>query len=77
MWVILSKTGCKYCDDAETIAHEYQLQYEKRVVDKDTLYNLTGKSVYPQILKDHEHIGGFFEFEEQMEPMTRTTRTRS
>jgi ribonucleoside-diphosphate reductase subunit M2 len=76
MWVILSKHGCKYCDDADSIARDYQLNYEKRIVDKDTLYNLTGKSTYPQILLNDEHIGGFFEFEERMEPMTRPTRTR-
>lgn len=76
MWVILSKTGCKYCEDAEVLARDYQLDYEKRLVDKDTLQSLTGKSVYPQILRDDDHIGGFFEFEELMEPMTRVTRTR-
>ena len=76
MWVILSKPGCKYCDDAEVLARDYQLNYEKRLVDKDELYRLTGKSVYPQIMNDDLHIGGFFEFEERMEPMTRVTRSR-
>lgn len=76
MWIILSKHGCKYCDEAEQLARDYQLQYEKRLVDKDTLNNLTGKSTYPQIMRDDEHIGDYFAFEDLMEPMTRPSRSR-
>lgn len=76
MWVILSKHGCKYCDEAEKLARDYQLDYEKRIVDKETLHSLSGKSTYPQIFKNDEYVGDFFAFEDIMEPMTRPTKTR-
>ena len=76
MWIILSKEGCKYCTEAETLAKEYKLNYEKRMVDKDTLYDMTGKSTYPQILRHSEHIGDFATFESLMEPMTKPTHNR-
>ena len=76
MWTILSKEGCKYCTDAESLAKEYNLTYVKKLVDKDTLLRETGKSTYPQILRDGEHVGDFTAFDSLMEPMTKPTRTR-
>ena len=76
MWVILSKEDCKYCTDAEALAQEYTLDYEKRFVDKDTLHIMTGKNTYPQILRDGEHVGDFAAFDALMEPITCLTQSR-
>lgn len=76
MWTILSKEGCKYCKDAEDLAIEHNLDYEKRLVDKCTLYNMSGKTTYPQIFHNDKHVGDFNDFEYLMEPMTRASSTR-
>lgn len=78
MFTILSKHGCDYCDKAEQLARDYNLKYEKRIVDKEELVNLCGKQVstYPQILKNNVLVGDYFAFEESMEPMTKVSKDR-
>ena len=79
MWTILSKTGCVFCDKAETLAREYNLDYEKRIVDKTTLVQMCGTedvTTYPQILRDGVHVGDCARFEQLLEPMTKPTPSR-
>ena len=64
--IILSKKGCSICDDAENfIISQGVSDYEKKIVDKDTLSKLSnGGKVYPQILIDGKHIGTYFDLED-------------
>lgn len=71
---ILSKEGCVMCKEAEILCTNYNIDYEKRIVDKSKLKQLCGNvSSYPQILVDGKHIGNNFDlenfFEETHEPL--------
>jgi ribonucleotide reductase beta subunit family protein with ferritin-like domain/glutaredoxin len=80
--IILSKQGCGMCDDAEKfIISQGVKNYEKQIVDKDTLSKLSnGGKVYPQILIDGKHIGTYFDLEDyfgdQVDPLLHKTSDR-
>lgn len=65
---ILSKEGCRMCDEAVQTAQRYKVSYEKMMVDKATLQARCGRAVtsYPQVLIDGTHIGDNFDFAEHM-----------
>ena len=69
MFKILSKNGCKLCDDAKKLMDENDIPYEILKVDKDELNRLCGKSVpsYPQLLKNDTHFGDIFDLEDYIE----------
>lgn len=74
---ILSKSGCKYCDYAEDLCKNLNLEYTRTYVTKDELKNRCGSqaSTYPQVFVNGVHIGGYNEFE-QYEPMLLPTLNR-
>ena len=80
--IILSKQGCGMCYDAEKfIISQGVTNYEKQIVDKDTLSKLSnGGKVYPQILIDGKHIGTYFDLEDyfcdQVDPLLDKTSDR-
>jgi len=57
-YVVLSKKGCTGCDEAVDFLRERGLEVDKRLVDKSELF---GESVYPQILRNNQHIGGLYD----------------
>lgn len=69
MFKILSKNGCKLCDDAKKLMDKNDIPYEVLKVDKDELNKLCGKIVpsYPQILKNDVHFGDIFDLEDYVE----------
>ena len=66
---ILSKQGCIQCDNAADFLTEKGIVFEKRMVDKEKLFDICGKRVpgYPQILIDGKHIGNNFDMEDYIE----------
>ena len=73
---ILSKSGCKYCDYAEDLCKNLNLEYTRTYVTKDELKErCPGATTYPQVFVNSVHIGGYFEFEEY-EPMLLPTLNR-
>lgn len=78
---ILSKSGCKYCDYAETLCKNMKLEYTKELVDTVELKERCGSGVvsYPQIFVNNKHVGDYFAFEEYIdntEPMLLPTLSR-
>lgn len=66
---LLSKEGCTMCDVAEQLVNDANLSYTKRIVDRETLQEICGRSVstYPQIMIDNNHIGDNFDLEEYLD----------
>lgn len=66
---ILSKQGCIQCDKTAEFLTEKGIAYEKRMVEKEKLFEICGKRVpgYPQILVDDKHIGNSFDLEDYIE----------
>lgn len=78
---IFSKADCKYCDSAEKLCKDMNLEYSKELVDKVRLKEIcgAGASTYPQIFVNDTHIGDYFAFEEyieEAEPMLLPTLSR-
>ena len=57
-YVVLSKKGCTGCVEAVEFLLEKGLEVEKRLVDSSELF---GEGMYPQILRNGEHIGGLYD----------------
>ena len=70
MYVVLSKKGCTGCDEAFDLLESRGFKVEKRFVTKDELF---GESVYPQILRNGQHIGGFYDLKNILEDPILTT----
>jgi len=78
---ILSKNGCTYCDHAENLCKDYNLEYKKTIIDKTELKSRCGAqaSTFPQMIVNGTLIGDFFEFQEfleEAEPMLLPTLSR-
>ena len=61
---IYSKDGCLYCDKAAALFESHGVPFEKKVVSKEVLFEMTKSRTWPQILLGDTHIGGYFELEE-------------
>ena len=66
---IYSKEGCQYCDHAVTLCESEGFEFEKVMIDKDTLKEKCGYSIttYPQIFIDDRRVGNYFEFQDYVE----------
>jgi len=66
---ILSKVDCKYCDDAETLCKNLNLEYSKELVDKLELKERCGSGAvsYPQVFVNDKYVGDYFAFEEYID----------
>jgi ribonucleoside-diphosphate reductase subunit M2 len=66
---IYSKEGCTYCDRAVELCEQEGLTYEKIMIGKEDLEKLCGGKfeAYPQIFKDGERLGNYFDFEDFLE----------
>ena len=78
---ILSKADCKYCDYAENMCKNLNLEYIKSHVDKAVLKDRCGAtaSTYPQVFVNGSHVGDYFAFEEfieEAEPILLPTMNR-
>ena len=78
---ILSKADCKYCDYAENMCKNLNLEYTKSHVDKAVLKDRCGvtASTYPQVFVNGSHVGDYFAFEEfieEAEPILLPTMNR-
>tara|TARA_B100000287_G_scaffold429950_1_gene484237 strand:- start:530 stop:1693 length:1164 start_codon:yes stop_codon:yes gene_type:complete len=78
---ILSKIGCTYCEHAENLCKDYNLEYKKTIIDKTELKSRCGAqaSTFPQLIVNGTLIGDFFEFQEfleEAEPMLLPTLSR-
>ncbi len=78
---ILSKNGCTYCEHAENLCKDYNLEYKKTIIDKTELKSRCGAqaSTFPQLIVNGTLIGDFFEFQEfleEAEPMLLPTLSR-
>ena len=79
---IYSKEGCEYCGHAVKLCESEGLEYEKKMVDRETLKSLCGKSAatYPQISIDGHLVGTYFNFqdflEDEYEPILAQTLDR-
>ena len=78
---ILSKADCKYCEHAESLCKNLNLEYSKTIVDKETLKKRcgVGASTYPQVFVNGSLVGDYFKFEEfieEAEPMLLPTMSR-
>ena len=78
---ILSKADCKYCDYAENMCKNLNLEYMRSYVDKAILKERCGSSVstYPQVFVNSSHVGDYFAFEEfieEAEPILLPTMNR-
>jgi ribonucleotide reductase beta subunit family protein with ferritin-like domain len=73
-YMVLSKTGCTGCLEAVDFLLERGLDVDKRMADKSELY---GETVYPQILRNGEHIGGLYDLKHIFEdPILRPNPNR-
>jgi len=66
---IYSKEGCTYCDRAVDLCEQEGITYEKVMIGKEELETLCGGKfeAYPQIFKDGERLGNYFDFEDFLE----------
>ena len=66
---IYSKEGCTYCDRAVDLCEQEGIAYEKVMIGKEELETLCGGKfeAYPQIFKDGERLGNYFDFEDFLE----------
>ena len=67
--IIYSKDGCVYCDKAVELCNALGVTYKVEKVSRDVLKDMFSQTVYPQIIVNGKHIGGFFEFEEMSETL--------
>ena len=69
MFKILSKDGCKMCEDAKNLLDNNDISYEILKVDRDELNRLCGRNVpsYPQILRNNKHFGDIFDLEDYID----------
>ena len=67
--VILSKDGCKECDNTIDMLTKLGISHEKRIVNREKLFEMCGKKVpgYPQILINDEYIGNNFDLEDYIQ----------
>jgi ribonucleotide reductase beta subunit family protein with ferritin-like domain/glutaredoxin len=73
-YVVLSKKGCTGCEEAFEFLTRRGYSVEKRLVDKTELF---GESMYPQILRNGDHIGGLYDLPNIFDdPITRTNPNR-
>ena len=73
-YVVLSKKGCTGCDEAFDFLRERDLDVDKRMADKSELF---GESVYPQITRNDQHIGGLYDLKHLFEdPILRPNPNR-
>jgi ribonucleotide reductase beta subunit family protein with ferritin-like domain/glutaredoxin len=63
---IYSKEGCTYCDHAVELCESEGVNHEKIMIERGELEKLCGGKfdAYPQIFKDGERLGNFFDLEE-------------
>jgi ribonucleoside-diphosphate reductase subunit M2 len=78
---ILSKNDCTYCNKAEQLCKDMNLEYTKTLTDKDELKRRCGAtaSTYPRIFINDSYIGDYFDFQdyiEEAEPMLLPTLKR-
>ena len=66
---ILSKDGCTYCDHAEELCKNLNLDYTRTYVSKDVLKERCGAKapVYPQVFVNSVHVGDYFAFQEYVD----------
>jgi len=66
---ILSKSGCTYCDHAEELCKNLNLDYIRTYVTKEVLKERCGAkaSVYPQVFVNSAHVGDYFAFQEYVD----------
>ena len=59
---IFSRKGCAFCAKAKGLLHDADLDFEELMLNDDysdqTLRAVSGKTTFPQIFIDGEHIGG-------------------
>ena len=69
MFKILSKDGCKMCEDAKNLLDNNDISYEILKVDRDELNRLCGRNVpsYPQILRNNKYFGDIFDLEDYID----------
>ena len=69
MFKILSKEGCKLCENAKQLLEINNTNFTIIKVDKNELVKLCGKNVssYPQILLNDKHLGNVFDLEDYLE----------
>ena len=73
-YVVLSKKGCTGCEEAYEFLFARGYDVEKRLVDKSELF---GESVYPQIVRNDQHIGGLYDLRNIFEePITQPNQNR-
>jgi ribonucleoside-diphosphate reductase alpha chain len=75
---IYSKVGCSYCNVAVMLCKQYNLEYEKKILNQDfTQEQLTeiaesngnfSKLSYPQIIINNKYVGGFWSLKKYVEP---------
>lgn len=78
---ILSKADCKYCDYAEDLCKNMNLDYSRVYTGKDELKERCGQRAvtYPQVFVNDVYIGDYFAFQEfidDSEPMLLPTLNR-
>lgn len=79
---IYSKEGCTYCDRAVDLCEAEGLPYEKKMIEKGDLEKLCGGKfeAWPQIFKDGQRLGNFFDLEEfiqeEYEPLLHGSENR-
>ena len=70
MFFILSKLNCPNCDSMATEFIHRDIDFEKKYVDKDELYKLSGKGYYPQIMHNDKYIENIDEYlDNEWEPV--------
>lgn len=79
---VLSKPGCIQCDNTVDYLTNLGVSFEKKMVDKDKLFEICKKrvNIYPQILVNGQYIGNNFDLEdyieENFEPILEPTNSR-
>ncbi len=65
---VLSRQGCPHCERAKTLLNTLEIDYEELVLNRDytdlSLRAISGKTTFPQIFIDGQHIGGADELEQ-------------
>lgn len=71
-----SKPGCKYCDLAETLLNDMQIEYTKVMYDpvdpdyvarRDAMFAAHGHRSFPNVFVDGEFVGGYEQLRELFE----------
>jgi len=65
---VLSRPGCPHCERAKILLNGLGIDYEELVLNQDytdlSLRAISGKTTFPQIFIDGQHIGGADELEQ-------------